>query len=104
MFLEENAESISCTFANWKALQEALVLLKVWDPSSIIVLMKNLVSWNEQSIPVNNYLKEILLYLQCSKGLLVGFPLDDYLIFCLECRSGHVKELQYMHMIASMVT
>jgi hypothetical protein len=29
MFLEENAESISCTFANWKALQEALVLLKV---------------------------------------------------------------------------
>ncbi|KAM0914789.1 hypothetical protein ACQ4PT_011270 [Festuca glaucescens] len=30
MFLEENAESISCTFANWKALQEALVLLKVW--------------------------------------------------------------------------
>ncbi|PNT65398.1 hypothetical protein BRADI_4g41717v3 [Brachypodium distachyon] len=30
MFLEENAESISSTFANWKNLQEALVLLKVW--------------------------------------------------------------------------
>ncbi|XP_062202451.1 uncharacterized protein LOC133904855 isoform X2 [Phragmites australis] len=30
MFLEENAEFISSTFADWKALQEALVLLKVW--------------------------------------------------------------------------
>lgn len=30
MFLEENADFISGTFANWKALQEALVLVKVW--------------------------------------------------------------------------
>ncbi|ONM34012.1 hypothetical protein ZEAMMB73_Zm00001d041900 [Zea mays] len=30
MFLEENANFISSTFANWKALQEALVLVKVW--------------------------------------------------------------------------
>ncbi|KAG2615039.1 hypothetical protein PVAP13_3NG027500 [Panicum virgatum] len=30
MFLEENAEFMSSTFADWKALQEALVLVKVW--------------------------------------------------------------------------
>lgn len=30
MFLEENADFISGTFANWKALQEALVLVKVY--------------------------------------------------------------------------
>ncbi|XP_066359298.1 uncharacterized protein [Miscanthus floridulus] len=30
MFLEENADFMSGTFANWKALQEALVLVKVW--------------------------------------------------------------------------
>ncbi|KAM3273556.1 hypothetical protein ACQJBY_043026 [Aegilops geniculata] len=30
MFLEENAEYTGSTFANWKTLQEALVLLKVW--------------------------------------------------------------------------
>ncbi|CAD6334079.1 unnamed protein product [Miscanthus lutarioriparius] len=30
MFLEENADFMSSTFANWKALQEALVLVKVW--------------------------------------------------------------------------
>ncbi|KAF0889199.1 hypothetical protein E2562_022458 [Oryza meyeriana var. granulata] len=30
MFLEENAEFISSSVADWKALQEALVLLKVW--------------------------------------------------------------------------
>jgi len=29
MFLEENAEFMSSTFADWKALQEALVLVKV---------------------------------------------------------------------------
>ncbi|CAL4904049.1 unnamed protein product [Urochloa decumbens] len=30
MFLEENAEFMSSIFAEWKALQEALVLVKVW--------------------------------------------------------------------------
>ncbi|TVU51043.1 hypothetical protein EJB05_02447 [Eragrostis curvula] len=30
MFLEENAEFICSTFADWKALQEASILLKVW--------------------------------------------------------------------------
>ncbi|KAG2623176.1 hypothetical protein PVAP13_3KG040362 [Panicum virgatum] len=30
MLLEENAEFMSSTFADWKALQEALVLVKVW--------------------------------------------------------------------------
>ncbi|CAN6330646.1 unnamed protein product [Urochloa humidicola] len=30
IFLEENAEFISSIFADWKALQEALVLVKVW--------------------------------------------------------------------------
>uniref|UniRef100_J3NBP4 Nucleolar protein 6 n=2 Tax=Oryza brachyantha TaxID=4533 RepID=J3NBP4_ORYBR len=30
MFLEENAEFVSSSIADWKALQEALVLLKVW--------------------------------------------------------------------------
>ncbi|CAN6335656.1 unnamed protein product [Urochloa humidicola] len=30
MFLEENAEFMSSIFADWKALQEALVLAKVW--------------------------------------------------------------------------
>ncbi|KAK3150553.1 hypothetical protein QOZ80_3AG0234690 [Eleusine coracana subsp. coracana] len=30
MFFEENAEFINSTFADWKALQEASVLLKVW--------------------------------------------------------------------------
>jgi hypothetical protein len=29
MFLEENAEFVNSTFADWKALQEASVLLKV---------------------------------------------------------------------------
>ncbi|WVZ88498.1 hypothetical protein U9M48_035015 [Paspalum notatum var. saurae] len=30
MFLEENSEFMSSTFAGWKALQDALVLVKVW--------------------------------------------------------------------------
>ncbi|KAJ1264901.1 hypothetical protein BS78_08G037300 [Paspalum vaginatum] len=30
MFLEENSEFMSNTFADWKALQDALVLVKVW--------------------------------------------------------------------------
>uniref|UniRef100_A0A0E0RE92 Uncharacterized protein n=1 Tax=Oryza rufipogon TaxID=4529 RepID=A0A0E0RE92_ORYRU len=34
MFLEENVEFISSSVADWKALQEALVLLKVWAPTS----------------------------------------------------------------------
>lgn len=51
MFLEENVEFISSSVADWKALQEALVLLKVC--SSFLILVRLLI--NSKNLNVHSF-------------------------------------------------